>query len=135
MCMECININRSGKSSADELSKISQWEDWRLKLLSTEHLRSSHLKMNCQHEWKYSFPEAIFKILRCPGTSVSYASVSDYTRLFNTMNVHMRPSASTGERKTNVCHMSEGCFNDCSTQLACWKHHEVHCCNHIKKER
>lgn len=30
MCMECININGSGKGSADELSKISQWEtgDW-----------------------------------------------------------------------------------------------------------
>lgn len=28
MCMECININRSGKDSEDKLSKISQWEDW-----------------------------------------------------------------------------------------------------------
>lgn len=26
--MECININRSGRASADKLSKISQQEDW-----------------------------------------------------------------------------------------------------------
>lgn len=117
--MECININRSGKGSADELSKISQWEDWRLRLLSTDQLRSSYLKMNCQHVCKYLFPEVIFNIPSCPGTSALYASVSNATGLFNMMYMHTRLSASAGERKNIVDHGSEPCSDDYSAKTTC----------------
>lgn len=117
--MECININRSGKDSADELSKISQWEDGRLSLLCTDQLRSSYLKMNCQHVCKYRFPEAIFNILSCPGTQAQFASVFNATRLFNVMNTHARPSASAGERKNNAYYMSQGCSDDYFARTTC----------------
>lgn len=75
--------------------------------------------MNCQHVCKYPFPKVIFNIFSHLGTLALDESVSNATRLFNMMNMHMRLSASAGGRKNIVCYASEACSDDYSGKTTC----------------
>lgn len=110
--MECININRSGRASADKLSKISQWEDWNCSVWGRHEAPT----------WKWTVSMCVNtfflkRYLARPGTQRHYALKFNATVLFNIMNMHTRSIFGNNKTEYPSLRGSKHNFENSTTKL------------------